>query len=223
MRDEARRVLVRAFQGEDNLSKKWEEEIKRRELAASDGGDGGDGGSRGSGLGGGGGGGDGMDQDSGGQNEPWDWEEAGQTFMATFVLFVLYFSITHGPDQVFDIFKVFFIYIWQGFRLRVIPEEYLRGDANPREDEEREGELLEEGDSGKDLQRSGQWETNESYEDHVPEREESMEDTDLTSFSDYSEKDREEHIALLEAQSRERVMKMIPHRKMEGMEELDES
>eukprot|EP00250_Pteridium_aquilinum_P033774 c6273_g1_i1 orf=164-1252(+) len=119
--DGARKALEQAFQGKNNVAKKWEEEIRKRELAGNDGG----GSSGGWGEGGGGGGGDEEMGEGFGEDEPWNWEEAGQTFMATFALIILYFSITHGPKQVFRLFKLFFRYIRQGFRLRKIPDEYL--------------------------------------------------------------------------------------------------
>ncbi|KAI5073461.1 hypothetical protein GOP47_0011474 [Adiantum capillus-veneris] len=130
--DGARKALEQMFQGKSKLAKKWEEEIRKRELE----GDVGDGGGGGRGWGGGSGDDD-MDEEFSGQDEPWDWEEVGQTFMATFALIILYFSITHGPKQVFRLFRLFFRWVRQGFHLRKIPDEYLEGpDTEDEEDED---------------------------------------------------------------------------------------
>ncbi|MCO5588914.1 hypothetical protein L7F22_042875 [Adiantum nelumboides] len=151
--DGARKALEQMFQGKSNLSKKWEEEIKKRELVR-DGSDGvgGGGGTGGRGRGwGGGGGNDDMDESFGGQEEPWDWEEIGQTSMATFALIILYFSITHGPKQVFRLFRLFFRWVRQEFHLRAIPREYLEGSET--DDEEDEGDSDEDSDDERLLNR----------------------------------------------------------------------
>lgn len=124
--DAARKALEQAFQGKKSVAKKWEEEIRNRELAGGDGGISGDAW--------GGSGGDGDRREGPGQNEPWDWEEAGQVFMATFSLVLLYCLITYGPKQTYVFTVNVFRYVWQGFRVRKIPDNYdipLEGDPMP--------------------------------------------------------------------------------------------
>ena len=75
--------MEQAFEGKKSLTKKWEEEIRKREVVEGGGGGYGDGIGGDGDMGGGGGGGS-------GPNEPFDWGEFGEVSMATtsLILFV---------------------------------------------------------------------------------------------------------------------------------------